>query len=336
MVARKFRDTEDSDQCAETVGPYGRVSPLAPAARTVIHVEINERLDAPAVAEVLELVSAGARADGLSALNEQTILNLRHGGPEASAHLMIRDTDGTLVGYANLDLSDEGSCAVELLVHPMHRHNGHGEALLTQLIERAAAEHRQSVTIWAHGDHPTALVLADRHDFSRARVLWQMRRRLAEGDGLDAPAEGITIRPFAPGRDETKLLEVNNAAFADHPDQGGWTVRDIAMRERESWFDPDGLLLAERDGEVLGFHWTKVHGSGESAIGEIYVLGVAPAAQGLKLGAALTAAGLRHLRARGLKTVMLYVDESNQRAVRLYTRAGFNRWTTDVNYHRKL
>lgn len=306
----------------------------------MIRVEIYERLEAAAVAEVLELVEAGARADGLSALNEQTILNLRHGGAEAEpgAHLMIRDAEGTLVGYANLELDNDGVAAVEMLVHPTHRHNGHGEALLAALIKRATAAKCQALTIWAHGDHPTALLLADRHDFTRDRVLWQMRRHLTDADGDTEPAAGITIRSFVPGRDETRLLEVNNAAFADHPDQGGWTVRDIAMREREDWFDPEGLLLAERDvdGQVLGFHWTKVHGSGDSAIGEIYVLGVAPEAQGLKLGAALTTAGLRYLRGRGLDTVMLYVDESNVRAVRLYTGAGFTRWTTDVNYHKKL
>lgn len=301
-------------------------------------MEINERLDAPQVAEVLELVAAGARADGLAALNEQTILNLRHGDTGASSHLMIRDGQGGLVGYANLDLAAEDVAAVELLVHPMHRHNGHGEALVSALIDRATAEQRQSLAVWAHGDHPTALVLADRHDFARARVLWQMRRRLTDADDVDIAVDGVRIRSFVPGRDETRLLAVNNAAFADHPDQGGWTVRDIAVREREDWFDAEGLLLAEResDGELLGFHWTKVHGSGDSAIGEVYVLGVAPAAQGMKLGAALNAAGLRHLRRRGLPKVLLYVDESNQRAVRLYERSGFQRWTTDVNYQRKL
>ncbi|MGH8876497.1 MAG: mycothiol synthase [Stackebrandtia sp.] len=301
-------------------------------------METYEGLDAAQVAEVLELVEVGDQTDGLAALNEQTLLNLRHGGPESTTHLMIRDAEGALVGYANMDTSDTGVAAVEMLVHPMHRHRGHGETLLRALIARAADASCQKLTIWAHGDHPTALVLADRHDFSRARVLWQMRRPLLDGEPAAEPAEGITIRSFVPGRDEARLLEVNNAAFSDHPDQAGWTVRDVAMREREDWFDPEGLLLAEResDGTVLGFHWTKVHGSGESAIGEIYVLGVAPQAQGLKLGGALTAAGLRYLRGRGLDTVMLYVDESNVRAVRLYTRAGFTRWTTDVNYHKKL
>ncbi len=99
--------------------------------------------------------------------------------------------------------------------------------------------------------------------------------------------------------------------------------------------------------ELLGFHWTKVHGSQRSdhrpddgaehdhdPIGEVYVLGVDPDARGLGLGEALTEAGLLYLRGRGLDQVMLYVDESNPRAVDLYHRLGFVRWTTDVCFQR--
>jgi mycothiol synthase len=52
----------------------------------------------------------------------------------------------------------------------------------------------------------------------------------------------------------------------------------------------------------------------------------------LRLGAALTAAGLVHLRNRGLGDVLLYVEADNEAAVRVYRDLGFTRWSTDVSY----
>jgi ribosomal protein S18 acetylase RimI-like enzyme len=80
-----------------------------------------------------------------------------------------------------------------------------------------------------------------------------------------------------------------------------------------------------------GFHWTKIHGPD---IGEVYVVGVDPGEQGTGLGRALTLAGLRYLRDRGLPEAMLYVDEDNAPAIRMYSALGFSRWRTDAMYRR--
>lgn len=294
----------------------------------------------------MELARAAGDTDGALPLSEHVVLHLRHGGDVPSVHLVIHVGD-QLVGYAHVDVTDrvEGPSA-ELVVHPLFRRHGLGRALVRGAVEAAdAADPAGRLRLWAHGDHPSASALALSLGFTRSRVLWQMRRSLfAELPEVTLPP-GVRLRPFRPGQDDQPWVDLNKAAFADHPEQGKWELADLHLRMKEPWFDPEGFLLAERDGRLLGFHWTKLHGELRNSadvgshhdhdpIGEVYVLGVHPDAQGLGLGRTLTVAGLRYLRARGLDQVMLYVDESNPAATELYTRLGFARWSTDVLFRR--
>ena len=286
----------------------------------------------PDVPEVMALLRAASAADGVRPLSEEAELRLQHGRGRG---LVVRD-GAVLAGYADLD---DG--VAEGVVHTDRRRRRFGTALLSQLLELSGDA---PLSIWAHGDLPGSAELLAPHGFERARVLLQMRRDLAGVDPAPSPRlpDDVRVLPFRPGRDEGAWLQVNARAFATHPEQGSWTAEDVRLREAEPWFDPAGFLLAWRgdpdgDGELLGSHWTKVHPPGdaaEEAVGEVYVLGIDPAAQGLGLGRALTDLGLAHLRGRGLGQVLLYVEETNTAAVRLYEGRGFTRYAVDVSWRR--
>jgi mycothiol synthase len=270
-------------------------------------------------------------------VSEEGELRLEHGGPPGGHDLTARDAGGALLGYARLEVAGDEAEA-ELVVRPEARRRGVGTALLTRAEELAAG---RPLRVWAHGQLPGSTELATGRGYTRARVLLQMRRPLDGVDPDPRPAlpEGVRLETFRPGVDEAAWLAVNAAAFAGHPEQGRWTAEDLALREAEPWFDPAGFFLAWRDDaagpRLLGSHWTKVHPAGESAaepIGEVYVLGIDPSAQGLGLGRALTDVGLAHLRHAGLSHVLLYVEEENTAAVTLYERTGFTRHTVDVSW----
>ncbi|MFC0864577.1 mycothiol synthase [Sphaerimonospora cavernae] len=319
------------------------------------HVEIQGRLGDDQVAAVLALVEAATEADGVRPLNEHVLLHLRYGGDPGARAVLIRiagedgedGEEGELAGFAHLDPIDpvEGPSG-ELVVHPAFRGRGVGRRLLEAVLTESGGRLR----LWAHGDHPGASRLAASLGLTRARSLWQMRRPLPAPLPAAKLPEGVRLRTFEPERDEEAWLALNALAFATHPEQGAWTLEDLKRREQEPWFDPAGFFLAVRPGvtegndgqgrdRLAGFHWTKVHGGddtgdGHEPIGEVYVVGVSPDERGTGLGRALTLAGLAHLRSLGLAQAMLYVDEENVPAIRLYESLGFTRWNTDVMYSR--
>jgi mycothiol synthase len=290
------------------------------------------------VSEILSLAAAAASADGVGPLSEDVLLQVRHGSTAPARDLVLTAGSGHAVGYAHLDTPDEagqdGDITAELVIHPAHRRQGYGSFLLAGVL---AAADRHGVRTWAHGDLPGSAALAGKFGLTRIRALFQLRMPLAKAPETEpAFPEGVHVRSFVPGQDEAAWLGVNSRAFAHHPEQGSWTADDLRLREEEPWFDPNGFFLAERDGRIVGFHWTKVHQPDDGAppIGEVYVVGVDPGQQGGGLGKALTQRGLVHLRRLGLAEVMLYVDEDNTAAVKMYTALGFELWSTDVMYRR--
>jgi mycothiol synthase len=306
-----------------------------------------DELDAAQAAAIRALLDAAEVADGTPAVSEHVLLQVRPDVVTGSIHLLAVEA-GRLAGYAQVEpaAQAEGPMMAELAVHPASRRNGVGTALMAALIERAGPPRGgESLRVWAHGEHPGALALARRFGLRPVRRLLRMRRGL---DGVLPQAQlpsGVRLRTFVVNQDEQAVVEVNRRAFTWHPEQGRMTVADMRAREAEPWFDPAGFLLAvDESDRLLGFHWTKTHGrlsqqaepttAVEREIGEVYVVGVDPSAQGGGLGSALTLAGLHHLRARGLASVMLYVEADNDVAVRVYEKLGFARWDADVQFAR--
>jgi mycothiol synthase len=290
------------------------------------------------IALIDELVRAAALADGIAPLGEQVLLCLRR-GDRPEHHHVRSGPDGAPVGYLHLEPAAEAEpsgAVAELVVHPDHRRRGHGRALLT-----GARSEDGPLQVWAHGGLEPARGLAAALGYRRARELWTMHRSLAgasaqplpDGPLPDGPLpDGVGLRAFRPGRDDAAWLALNALAFAHHPEQGRWQPQDLQDRIAAPWFDPEGFLIAERDGRIVGYHWTKVDHEQDPPVGEVYVVGVDPGEQGQGLGKALTVAGLRHLAGRGLGTAMLYVDESNVAARKVYQALGFHHSGTDVMY----
>ncbi|UCR88765.1 mycothiol synthase [Mycetocola spongiae] len=264
------------------------------------------------LSELEDLAGRAAAVDGQRAFNDQALFAARAGSRTAT----VLDWDGEILGAA---LTGEGE--LEAVIDPEYRRRGLGETLLNAVLQP------QIHAAWAHGDHEGARALALKHGFRRDRVLFQLSAPLS---GEAAPAESFST--FIPGRDEEAWVALNARVFADHPEQGKITVADVLAREAEPWFSAENFLLAREGNNILAYLWLKVEPGASD--GEIYVIGVNPENAGQGLGRRLMNAGLARLRALGLSTASLYVDESNSGAVALYRSLGFIEATVDVQYRR--
>jgi len=289
----------------------------------VHELEVKRRLDGHEVSEVQALLDAATHHDGHHALGEHQWLDLVNGGRAGFAGI-VASLPGHPhpIGYAQISRSEtrEDDWSLELVIAPHHRED---ESIADELVAEALALVKREcggrVNLWVSKPQPWHDRVASAHGLTRHRDLYQLRRPLPTGLPADIP-----WRPFEPGRDEAAWLEVNNAAFASHTEQGQWTLEVLAEREALEWFDPSALLLHEdADGRLDGFCWTKVHTDHDPPLGEIYVIAVAPWAQRQGLGRRLTLAGLDLLAGRGIEVGMLYVDAANSRAVKLYVDLGF-------------
>jgi mycothiol synthase len=303
---------------------------------------------------VRSLVAVAVALDGAQPLDEAQLLALN---ADASRHLLLFDLDHRLTGYLQMSAPDPrtGDVSAGAVIGTAAGFSRAGAADMLL----AAAEYRTEpghLVIWSRTAAAPIGSAALQRGYAEDRVLLTMSMPTTSEPlaGVDpttnVPTPGISIRSFVPGQDDAAWLALNAAAFAHHPEQGAWTAADLHERMQQRWFDPAGFLLAVEPGHtppegdtaapegdaaapLLGFHWTKIH-PGPAPVGEVYVLGTAPAAQGRGVARALLAAGLEYLRRHHVREVILYVDEDNTAAVRLYERSGFTIVGRQAQYRR--
>jgi mycothiol synthase len=268
------------------------------------------------------LIQDVTASDGVPPVGEHKYLKLHNGADSARAVLAW---DGVrLVGYAQVLLTGE-LATVEIVVCPTVRRRGIGRQLLRTVETLARESGARDLKVWAYGALPAGEAIFRSHGIAPSRSLLQLERPLDDLPSTCLPA-GYAIRTFDVERDLDAWLRLHNDVFADHPENGTWSADDLEMRLRQPWFDAGDFLLAERNGQLVGFNWLKrvPEAPLDRPEGEIYIIGVGDTERGRGLGRALALLGLHHLRAEGMVTCTLFVEADNAPALKLYGSLGFS------------
>jgi len=269
--------------------------------------------------------------DGIDPFSEQFLLGLRD--ERLNHQHWFIESDGKVEAVA----ASDGSSA-ELFVVPGARQEGRGTALFDAVAP---------TPVWAHGNFAGAQALAKAKDLRITRHLLVMA---IEGEALKTAAQKPdtdllvanytqSVERFGKEHVDQQWLKANNEAFSWHPEQGGWDMERLHRGMEPAWFDEKDVIFfwdvpanAEETTKestektlpnMAGFHWTKWHDETEEGFGEVYVVGLADAYRGRRLGGPLLNAGLERMAEKGADRVILYVEADNGPAVKAYERLGF-------------
>lgn len=284
---------------------------------TVPDMEIRSLRLPTDLAPVSALLEEAEAVDGHHPIGEHKYLVLTHGRPEDVLGL-VGVVDDELVAYVALTPGrDRGWWGMELAVHPRHRTPKNFLELFEAGSDEVTRRNGQALRAWIF--QPRLAEAAVRAGFSAERELYKLEVPLPTGMEPAYP-EWVTVTQFRPGVDEAAWLDVNNRAFAGHPENGHWTTELLQERMAQPWFDPADLVMAWDQERLVGFCWVKREHPGQ---GEIYVVAIGPEYQGRGIGRALVIDGISRMEEVGDNVAFLYVDADNAVGLSLYRSLGF-------------
>jgi mycothiol synthase len=232
---------------------------------------------------------------------------------------LIALVDEQVVGYA--DATREGqvaNIADESCVHPDYRGRGIGAKLVEW--SESWAQERAIPRLHMHAVNEAGRRLFKSRGFELVRYFWRMEIELGQPSSPADPPAGFTIRSYRPGADDEALHSMHQEAFAEHWEFTQQPLADwLRWRTTRSDYDQELWQLAFEGQELAGAALC----FGETGLGWVLDLAVAPPWRKRGLGLALLHAGFHELSARGFMQIGLEVDSENETgATRLYERAG--------------
>jgi mycothiol synthase len=243
---------------------------------------------------------------------------------------IVAHGDGAIVAYAGIHANEHGRIWATLSVHPDHRRQGIGTALLGLMEGRARQQiadmpegARVVLQGGVHSPNADARRFVERAGYTHVRSHWRMAIDLDGAPPAPQWPDSIAVRTFVRGQDERAVFHCVDEAFSDH-----WGHVPARYDEWENWtwkradFDPSLWFLAvdERNGgQIAGFalDWH------DPIQGWVGTLGVLRPYRKRGLAQALLYQSFGEFWRRGERRVVLGVDSQNLTgATRLYQRVG--------------
>jgi ribosomal protein S18 acetylase RimI-like enzyme len=175
----------------------------------------------------------------------------------------------------------------------------------------------------------------EKHGYESLRRYYTMRMKITSAPSI-RQIQNLEIRAIDIANPGQVALwhSAHQNSFSSH---FGFAPRELdKWRELvlDSATDPNGVFLAFRNGEPVGFCQCNDEYVEENK-GFINLLGVTHENQGLGIGEALLQTGISHCITKGYDSVELNVDTGNETgALKLYEKVGFRPESSWIQLHR--
>ena len=276
--------------------------------------------DFPALVELINLSAQDDLEEMATSEEEQrSLAELPGHNPEQDTWLAVATDAETFLGYADVWRPPETpNATLSLTVHPDHRRQGIGQALLERSETRARALGAAALEVYAPPEDAQTLAWLKERGFTLGGAYRAMTVELDEVPNPVLPS-GFTLHSYEDIWDETVLaeaIEQGHAGLFGHN-----AVTEGGLETLLEAFDFENiLLLFDAAGEVAGYCKFAPLEEGE---GYLDAPGVVPEHRQPELYQALATAALQQLQVQGCDLVMLESWGDSDEVIQTYERLGF-------------
>ncbi|GHA37030.1 hypothetical protein GCM10010329_70250 [Streptomyces spiroverticillatus] len=281
------------------------------------------------------LSTAEAVETGVTAAHPDSRFRLVLGEDDASGRVV-----GVLRAGVDHQSKEPGQGYAGVLVHPDHRGQGVGSALLRAAEEHTAGVGARVLRIWAL-DEPGRAFTQKRGYQPTGHALHYLGLDLTSAVLPEPPPlpSGFSLRDTTSlGDDPRALFDADAEVVLDEPDSVGWVLDDYEDWLAHDWNDPlhdralSSIVVAP-DGRIAAF--TTAHSDGENRY-RSGITGVRRDFRGLGLAKAVKSHSLHKARATGHRLAVTSNNDENAPMRAVNTWFGYAHGTTEVEYVRPL
>lgn len=289
-------------------------SPTLPDGYTARHLRHDDAV------RVADLVAATETdVDGMAEIDVSDVRS-EWGRPSFDLETM---TVGVEHGPALVAFAETYRGRADVEVHPSHRGNGLGTALMAWTWAAARREGRDTVGQVVSDAHGSAIALFRANGYEIGHTSWILRIDLEDEVPPPTIPDGLVIRDWRPGEDDRAVWRVIEEAFSEWPGRDEQTPFEDweATVANHPAVRPDTTPVALGGDRIVGVAVGMDYGESASDEGWIQQLAVDRGYRGRGLGKALLTECFLRFRRLGRRRAGLSTD-SRTGALSLYEHVG--------------